>query len=171
MAFYGFKFSVVFLSSAAASPAPAGRNWTGGGTACRSHLHGLCRNPPQASIEAKMPQLLSGPILALSLVKLQLPCNHFQQTIALALGHGHSSRHSQTSGDRSSSCAHQNMRRLQVPDTCTGVNWTPFTPLLWRVTFRVSVFSVQACFHRLLVSSGETSSRHAFHPVSAVGSG
>jgi len=39
------------------------------------------------------------------------------------------------------------------------------------VTFRVSVFSVQACFHRLLVSSGGTGLRHTFHPVSAVGSG
>ena len=47
-----------------------------------AHLHGLGRNPPQASVEAKMPQLLSGPTLTLSLVKVQsisCPADYFQQ--------------------------------------------------------------------------------------------
>ncbi|XP_022682078.1 uncharacterized protein LOC101760034 isoform X1 [Setaria italica] len=60
-----------------------------------------------------MPQLLSGPILLLSLVKVQFiscPVDYFQQTIALALGRGHSSRHSQPSVFSVQACFHRFLR-------------------------------------------------------------
>ncbi|XP_039851911.1 uncharacterized protein LOC120710351 isoform X2 [Panicum virgatum] len=69
MAFYGSNFSDVFLQLC--SLLSSDRLKLDGQRDCGSHLHGLGRNPPQASsVEARMPQLLSGPALALSLVKV-----------------------------------------------------------------------------------------------------
>ena len=77
--FNGSNFSAVFLQLC--SLLNSDRLKLDGQRDCGSHLHGLGRNPPQASsVEARMPQLLSGPALALSLVKVQFigcPVDYF----------------------------------------------------------------------------------------------
>ena len=161
MRFYGSNFSDLSLSSAA-SPTAAGWNWAGTGQ--RSGTAGV------TSMAATLPKLQLSPrcnsyfqvrpILALSpLLKVQFiscPVDSFQ--------------YPQPSGDRSSSCAHQNMPCLQVPDAHPRVNKLDAAPLL-PVIFRFSVFGFHVCLHRLLLSAGGRRWRHTFLPVSAVGTG